>query len=87
MGGGERAERIWRCSCGGSHFVSVSRFADEETVYLHVEEYPVAGHWGRLRACFDLLRGRRHTWYEVLLTPEQAGQVARELTYPQERQA
>ncbi len=73
-------ERIWRCSCGGSHFLNVAGWDDERHLYLHVEEYPEAGHWGRLKACWNLLRHRRHIWIEVLLTPEQVEQLVGELT-------
>lgn len=75
-------ERIWRCVCGGPHFLSVSRFHDGDTVYLCVEEAVPDGHWARVVACWHLLTRRRHTWYELLLTPAQARDVARELTDP-----
>lgn len=73
-------EHLWRCSCGGGHFLSVTRDKEANLVYVNVDEYPEAGHWQRLVACWNLLRHRRHSWCELVLTPQQATEIATEIT-------
>ncbi len=79
----ERPERIWRCDCGGDHFVSVSHHVwgdGEQAAWFQVEDYVEnVGHWARLRACWNLLRTRRHTWHTVLLNERIIGEIIDEL--------
>ena len=85
------AEKLWRCSCGGSHFVSVRLLDDSEAwdtpkyVGIYVEEYPEAGHWQRIKAAWNLLRNRRHTWIEIMLTKDQAQDIAEEIRMNMEK--
>jgi hypothetical protein len=75
-------EKIWRCSCGGTHFLSVSAFdddIDEYNIYIHVEDYPVGGHWERIKAAFKIIFKRRHTWIELILDKEKAEDIASEI--------
>lgn len=66
-------ERIWRCDCGGAHFVSVSRisFGDPYTSYLSVEvEYRADTLLNRIKVAWDILRHGRHSNGDVLLAPK-----------------
>ena len=74
-------ERIWRCACGGTHFLSLNclDWGDGHTYYvtvLDIERGDNLSLWGRLKAAAKLLWGRNHLWTEMLLDEEMAYQMA-----------
>lgn len=78
-------EKIWRCDCGSSHFVSVQvlDFGDRTESYLTLETYekPYPGIFGRIRSALGMLKGYRHehVWAEILLDKKVAREIAGEL--------
>lgn len=78
------SERIWRCSCGGHHFVSVTAFAgtseDPGEAYLEVMLHDGAeGLWGRLRTAWDILVHGESCSGEVVLEPAIAVELVAEI--------
>lgn len=69
---------IWRCDCGGHHFVSITTFkmmVDEES-YLSVMLYDHAGGLlDRLRVAWDILMHGKSCSGEVLLARPDAKQL------------
>lgn len=83
-----KADRSWRCDCGGGHFISVTWWPEDErddtaTVdgYLAVEGdfWRTLRH--RLRMAFGVIRsGHADTRVGVVLTPDRAREIAAALT-------
>lgn len=71
---------MWRCQCGGSHFVTVRRYWEPGERSVLVEEFPGPGWQERLRAAWAALGGRHHSWCEVILTPGDVAEMVAALT-------
>lgn len=77
----DRKERIWRCECGGPHFLSIISDPDNEA-WISLETPSIErGAWRqKLKAAWAILRhGHYDAWINVFLTKEVAADVAREL--------
>jgi hypothetical protein len=66
------SDRIWRCDCGGHHFITLMAFdvgsQDQETyLTLCLEDRP-DGLWRRIKAAFQILRHGKAESGDVLLT-------------------
>jgi len=76
-------EKLWRCSCGGSHFVALKTlcWGGEGYTYLIVEDmYRFAGGLRRrLRAAWNVLWRGHHGWTDILLEPDDGRALAAEL--------
>lgn len=85
-------EKIWRCDCGGDHFLSVSLWKWEYKKgsydgYIEIadDSVPIPGNgwWSlkeRLKGAWYVLRGRRHTWAVILLSPKTCQEIIDRLT-------
>lgn len=74
-------EKLWRCDCGGPHYLSITRWPEEGEAWVTVEDpMRVAyGFWQRLKWAWELLRTGWHWWGAVLLEPGTAREIAAEL--------
>ena len=77
-----RNEKLWRCSCGSSHFVSITYalkdmdLDPDDNDVLSIESIT----WGdslmeRIRGAWKVLRGLDHCWAEVILDFEQSVEI------------
>ena len=80
-------QKMWRCDAGCPDFITISSFPpiddkDSYAAYLTVEMYcgDFNSWWERLKAVWDMFRGRRHLWCEIALEDNNAAQeIADEL--------
>ena len=73
-------EKIWRCDCGGSHFVSIQKPYDDTPV-LSIELYEVYRTFSdRIHHAWAALRCPEWQIDEVLLTPKTAQEIVDTIT-------
>lgn len=72
-------DKIWRCDCGGQHFLSITSTDCE--AYITLEgNFDAPSLRRRLKAFWKFLRhGHYDTWMEILLTSKVAREIANEL--------
>lgn len=72
--------KMWRCTCGGSHFLTIHPDDPEWGPGTILVEEICGPSWiERLRACWAILRGRKHDWVEIVLTPKARDEIVAEL--------
>jgi hypothetical protein len=73
------SDRIWRCTCGATHFLSISSLDGDG--YLHLEGvFTANGLLRKLKACYEIFRqGHYDTWIEVLIDKQAATEIRHEL--------
>lgn len=65
---------LWRCSCGGPHFLTLDTLGDDR--FLMVEAITSGNSWReRIRGAVRVLRGQPHYWCEVSLNEEVADEL------------
>jgi hypothetical protein len=74
------SERIWQCTCGWGHFLSIHQ--DDDTPYIIFEgSYRATTLKEKLRACWEIFRrGHYDTWLEVQLDEQTTREVRNELS-------
>lgn len=72
-------ERIWRCTCGWGHYLSIRSIANDP--FLTVDgSFRAAGLWEKLKATYQIFRrGHYDTWLEVELDKQTASEIRHEL--------
>lgn len=80
-------ESIWRCDCGGDHFLSVGLWKWEDEPYngyidITDQSISIVGNgisWrnlkGRLKGAWYVFRGRKHTWTNIMLSPKTCQEI------------
>ncbi len=80
-------ESIWRCDCGGDHFLSVSLWKWEDEPYdgyidIADDSIPIGinglAWWSlkkRLKGAWYVFRGRKHTWTNIMLSPKTCQEI------------
>lgn len=75
-------QKIWRCGAGCPDFITITTFPDppDPSAYLMIEYFSETdSFWNRIKAVFNILRGRRHLWCEITLEDDQALEISEEL--------
>ncbi|MDO8673017.1 MAG: hypothetical protein Q7O66_16540 [Dehalococcoidia bacterium] len=75
-------EKIFRCSCGGNHYLSISHWSGDPSASMTLEaadHYEDYGLWGRLKAAWQIIREGQHMWFEIVLDPAMTDAVCTEL--------
>jgi hypothetical protein len=79
-------EGIWRCECGGGHFLGVSLWKWDDEPY---DGYIQISSWlnikERVKAAWFAIWGRKHTWAMVLLSPKTCQEFIDALTTVKEQ--
>lgn len=69
-------DHLWRCTCGDSHFLQLSRWDDEDGSVTLLDATGPERLRDRLRAAGRALLGRPHHLADVVLDAETAREVA-----------
>jgi hypothetical protein len=70
-------ERIWRCSCGAGHFLTITNWGDPDDKILILEGSFRGSFRRRLRQAFRHVLGRGHgdSWLELCLDDAMAREI------------
>lgn len=74
-----RNEKLWRCACGDDHFLSVIYYdTDPEGWVSVIDGTHCPSLWCKIKAAWQLIRkgNSPHFGCEVVLTPENAAEIA-----------
>ena len=78
----QRKEKIWRCECGGNHYLSISYYSFGANGYLQLEaadHHDECSIWGRLKAAWQIIQRGQHLWFGILLNLTTIEEVITEL--------